>query len=527
LTEQLWRVETQQAKQTATNAAIDLARATGGTISTQYKVDLDRLTAMLDNVRRQEEQTERAFKRRQEEAKAALEQQRKEAEEKLRTFDQSVKDLQGLKTTNARGDILPQFQGAQGLSNFERQFDEIAQRIREAARASGISPEAQLALETNLGQQRANLRVQIERQITQQTIVEIQRRAAEEERVIAASRESARTAAQQARGALDSLSAIPQQVGEMQRKIDDLKEFLPSIFNLTPTAIGTRAAFDELVRQFNAQRELVEASTRRLNGATDEEKAAIAAQLERQVAALSDIFRRLNRISAGDQPVAGPGSQTGNQVSRAVTTVEQTVQRATEAANGLRVANEALQTAEARSRNLLTQLQNLPGPMQAVATGMGNVGVQGIAAGTGVTALADALKKMNDEIQRLQAAQPIRLPAMPPAPREFLPNQVPIGEFAEGGLIGGRFTGRGPDNRLIFAREGEMIINSESTRTFYAQLLAINAGRMPKHYAAGGVVHHNTYGDINISVDGSRSPSVSARAVMREIQREKRRGTGG
>lgn len=99
------------------------------------------------------------------------------------------------------------------------------------------------------------------------------------------------------------------------------------------------------------------------------------------------------------------------------------------------------------------------------------------------------------------------------------------GDFASGGLIGNIFSNFGPDNTRINARRGEFVVNPESTRKFYATLVAINRGDSPRGggYAHGGTVT-NTIGNMHFHVNGAEHPEQTARSVMKIIRREQRRG---
>lgn len=91
--------------------------------------------------------------------------------------------------------------------------------------------------------------------------------------------------------------------------------------------------------------------------------------------------------------------------------------------------------------------------------------------------------------------------------------------FAQGGTVN-----RGMDTLDVKARAGESIINPNSTRKFFSQIQAINAGKPPIFRSEGGGV--TNIGDIKISVNGSESPQATAREVMKAFRREKRRGSG-
>jgi TP901 family phage tail tape measure protein len=88
----------------------------------------------------------------------------------------------------------------------------------------------------------------------------------------------------------------------------------------------------------------------------------------------------------------------------------------------------------------------------------------------------------------------------------------------------GGFTPRGMDTVPVMARKGESILTPEATNRWFSQIQAMNAGKKPIFRQDGGSV--TNIGDVSISVSDSGSPTKTARAVMREFQREKRRGTG-
>ena len=91
--------------------------------------------------------------------------------------------------------------------------------------------------------------------------------------------------------------------------------------------------------------------------------------------------------------------------------------------------------------------------------------------------------------------------------------------FAQGGTVN-----RGMDTMNVKARAGESIINPDSTRKFFSQIQAINAGKPPIFREEGGGV--TNIGDVKININGSESPQATAREVMKAFRREKRRGSG-
>jgi TP901 family phage tail tape measure protein len=94
---------------------------------------------------------------------------------------------------------------------------------------------------------------------------------------------------------------------------------------------------------------------------------------------------------------------------------------------------------------------------------------------------------------------------------------------ARGGIVnylgrGGR--PRGTDTIPAMLSPGEFVMNSRSTRRFFSQLVAMNAGITPTYRSQGGNV---TVGDIH--VNGAAQPRETAREVIKSLKRELRRGT--
>jgi murein endopeptidase len=92
-----------------------------------------------------------------------------------------------------------------------------------------------------------------------------------------------------------------------------------------------------------------------------------------------------------------------------------------------------------------------------------------------------------------------------------------IGHFASGGAVG-------TDTIPAMLSPGEFVINADSSRKFFSQLVAMNAGVAPAHRQQGGTV--NNVGDISINVNGNGDARTTGRALLAEIRREIRRGTG-
>jgi TP901 family phage tail tape measure protein len=79
----------------------------------------------------------------------------------------------------------------------------------------------------------------------------------------------------------------------------------------------------------------------------------------------------------------------------------------------------------------------------------------------------------------------------------------------------------GRDTVAAMLTPGEFVVNAESSKRFYSQLLAINSNR----YAGGGSVRNNTFGDINVTLNSSGKANIDAVAIGNALKREIRRGT--
>jgi TP901 family phage tail tape measure protein len=102
----------------------------------------------------------------------------------------------------------------------------------------------------------------------------------------------------------------------------------------------------------------------------------------------------------------------------------------------------------------------------------------------------------------------------------------PFAEFnAHGGRVGYFASGgQGTDTINAMLSKGEHVTNARSSRRFFSQLQAMNAGQNPVFRSEGGDTYNTTVGDINVS--GGGNPQVAAREVMKAIRREERRGSG-
>lgn len=96
---------------------------------------------------------------------------------------------------------------------------------------------------------------------------------------------------------------------------------------------------------------------------------------------------------------------------------------------------------------------------------------------------------------------------------------------AFGGMMhfaGGGFAPRGVDTIPTMLSPGEFVMNAKSSRKFYSQLQAMNAGQTPAYRESGGSV--TTVGDtnVNISVSGAADPALTGDEIIRRINRVQR-----
>ncbi len=100
---------------------------------------------------------------------------------------------------------------------------------------------------------------------------------------------------------------------------------------------------------------------------------------------------------------------------------------------------------------------------------------------------------------------------------------------AFGGMIRyfnkGGFAPRGTDTVPAMLSPGEFVVNAKSTRRFFSQLQAINAGVQPRFFQDGGPVTNINIGDIKVSSSDVRSGDTTGREIARSLKRELRRKT--
>ena len=92
-----------------------------------------------------------------------------------------------------------------------------------------------------------------------------------------------------------------------------------------------------------------------------------------------------------------------------------------------------------------------------------------------------------------------------------------ISRFDAGGFA------RGTDTIPAMLSAGEFVMNAKSSKQFYGQLVAMNAGVQPSFRNQGGNV--TNVGDITVNVKGGNSGTATGREIANALRRELRRGT--
>jgi hypothetical protein len=521
LTEQTFGLQTDMNRRTAEHGILSGTANADPNGVLRYVVPVQQLNRELQQLTQREQEAEAAFRSRQEARTRSLEEERASERMRQQQLNDSIRQLESLSATDSRGRLRQQFQGPQGLENFNREFAERRARLQEALESGNFSPEARLQASIALTQQYGAMRAQIEREAAGIAI-------REEQNLFNTRMENLRRLRQetvQREGEFTTsrsqfLNSIGTDVTAMQEQVNSAVRLITGMNALNPLldtqTLGNiqrgQRRFGETVPELNAARE---AASRAIG--TDQEAAAFQ-RLQDAITATDRAYRNLfgqagaNRLN---------GSQTtGTDVQNTPTIMLQN-------ADALRRMREEFQNTQGQLRESETRLGGLGNEVQRAAQqlGIAQQGLNGLGQQAGeqapaINGLTESVRRLADQLDRLRNA-----PAIPgPAGGVAFEDQG----FADGGLIGGRLGSFGPDDTLAAVRTGEYVMNPESTRAFLPQLVAMNAGQMPS-FAKGGMVGGSSVtnvGDIAINVHDSGDPSATARAVLGAFRREIRRGNG-
>jgi hypothetical protein len=246
-------------------------------------------------------------------------------------------------------------------------------------------------------------------------------------------------------------------------------------------------------------------------------------------------FLKVSKFATDQQEITGAagGNALGLNFSDQVADVErlavamanlkETIRSAVKADPGAAATGQALRNAE----RLDTILKSFSGE-KVISFGVDQAGLT--AAATETNAIATTVSTMqatafNASLLTAEATMN-RIAAIGSSTSLPVPQ---VQTAAHGGLIkylsGGGFAAKGTDTVPAMLTPGEFVVNAKSSRKFYSQLVAMNAGIKPIYRAEGGDVTNNSIGDINVSVNGGPSTKQTARDIASSLRREMRRNT--
>jgi hypothetical protein len=155
-----------------------------------------------------------------------------------------------------------------------------------------------------------------------------------------------------------------------------------------------------------------------------------------------------------------------------------------------------------------------------MASGVEGAKQTATAVGTIVTALDTVINKIGATIVKMN-----ELGVAADAAAKKAANAAASGGASyHGGKVAYRASGgptRGQDTQLTATSADEFIMNARSSRKWFSQLQAMNAGQSPQYRDKGGSVTNEGDTNINVSIsDGARLPEV--RQFARDLERELR-----
>jgi TP901 family phage tail tape measure protein len=320
----------------------------------------------------------------------------------------------------------------------------------------------------------------------------------------------------QAQGASDRVSEVTEQVADLRRQqseaiaaqdqINRLAAAIPAIFENGEQ--GATQFLNALINGFSTSKERITA----LQSAVEFFKQEIQEGLQNPDFGQGELNNLLNKLTQLDQVAPGFARLDLSTVRSALDQLQQIVQlRQQLEGNAFGPGGEGASQLQQQMQFLETIRQQTEAVRQNTVE----------AASASFTDSATATQQMAANtaavLANLKAAAAASAQIRPPVSR------------ATGGMISyleqGGFAPRGTDTVPAMLSPGEFVVNARSSRQFFSQLQAINAGVAPVFRQDGGAVTNNiSVGDIN--VNGAGNPRETAREVMASIRREQRRGTG-
>lgn len=560
-------------------------RTSGQSGSFVFRVDTEALRRNLDDVNQTQEQMERNFQNMQvrieSESRALLNLERA----RERQITATTRALSEFSVTDTSGQLLSRFRGPDGLANADRDFNRLAEAARAALAPITLTQNEMERLRRDIGQNETSaiqrglsegtLTVEQTRQLsgavtqarltalqeqlrnhraTEEAIRDVERRIGEQRNAIRAQLIRERIAAeakaqeeeikkqfeallvqrdQAAQALVDNERARRQATVDTGNNLgvitrgegrgQDTRGFLSGF-----TVEGQRITdLNARLREQAAIAEQLRQTAQRTQAAGDFE--AFAAQLRTVEELYDELLRRQARFAAGNVGTQRLGDvQLSDADREQLARLQDQRNRIGDSTTGLQTARDSLDRVNLTVQTLGVSIGGVGNNLTAVATAAASVG-RNIQDGlnpvtASLTASARSIEQMATALQRLQGVVGVQV-----APQSVANPLLGIEDFeghAEGGLVGGRFNSHGPDNRLIAARDGEMVINADASRKFYSTLVAVNRGsfRQPRGFSQGGTVTTNV-GDITINVPRGKDSAETARILYKQLRRQVRRGT--
>lgn len=516
LTEQSFQLQTDFNRRTQEHNVLIGQGAAGPGGVLRYIVPVQQLQRELQALTNRENEWEEAFRARQTARAAEAEKLRVAARQQQEALNLAIRSMEQLRVLNNQNELEPRYRGANALGRFNEDYASRVQAIQTAMENAQVSPEARMQIQTTLMQQYGIFRTQIEREnaalamrneqnLFNQRMENIQRLRAEANR--------SQTEYTESRTRI--LNAQNEQIRAMQTRVS---ESFTIADRLDPRLTGhTIRETDSRRNEFNSSlTELNNARTRYSSSIGTAEEAASLTRLSNAIETTSNAYRRLFGYIAENHPGRRGGSNAIEGERQLGIETGMTQLRSLSQSNAR--TQQQLTEGEASLNTLRGQIAQTQINLGLAAQGLNVFGGALAQQEPGLRTFTDTIGRLVDSLERLGRIPPINLGE----------GAGVGGGFAQGGLIGNSFNSFGPDNMLASVRTGEFVINPDSTRRFYSQLVAINAGRMPS-FARGGPVGSSVtnVGDISINVHDSGNPNATARAVLSVLRREYRRGNGG
>lgn len=488
-----------------------------GQLQYRFQVNMNNAIEQTNALRQLETQLEQQLIALREEELAQVEAQQAAEETRLATLEQRFESLSEFSAFTSSGQLESRFrqieltQGrAAALQAVRTEFNQLADQSL-AAVGGNFQQRAQFMM--IIAQLRANLEAQLtaQEQVNQanlhtQQLQNNQQNFAQQMQQAQALRTASEAAIEENRS--DAAQAINNIQGVLSAS--NLENFWGTFFTGAVFTPHTQVLINQARAAANA-----------LNDAL-QDVAADPTQINQALAsgALQDFRNRLQALADFSgvtvSNVLSLQTASGTSVGANLNAVEDALNSIGTHSDNLNEANDSIASINQSLQGLGIAAQNLPQGLGAATVG----------ANTNSAQMANNFHQAEQNvIQTISAINQLRaaiqqVPPLPLGPVAPAPAPAPAPGFAEGGIIASGPSG--VDQILARVTRGEFIVNPDSTRRFYTQLVDINAGRMPR-FAEGGLVS-TSVGDITINLP-SGTAETNVREFAHRLRREIKRGT--